>query len=298
MVPSHMGKTFFTFFLMLASTVVLAQGPSQEFWDDPNIIWKTNTGTIITAEFAKKMHVEGNYTFQERAMRGTRKEIKMIPPQKASYTHLNWRDPNLKVVDEYGLAIPIEVARSLMQVTSNTWKVDTLQTGVILLTMNLKTKGRPAWTSPGMAHISEWMNKWRGKQLPGFIQNDVNGMVVSRSGSTGKVLVLSFWNSTCPECVGEIPKLNKVASLFSNGEVVFLAPTSEPEGTIRLFLEQNEFNYQVLPAAETLINELDIHYYPTHMIVDRQGYILDINVGGGAYIGEAIGKKLSWLLYD
>lgn len=286
------------FFLTFLFGSVYSQTIPQEFWENPNVIWKTNTGTVITASFAKKMHIQGHYTFEERSMTGARKEIRMIPPKRKSSGKIDWEDAKLMVVDEYDQRIPIAVAKSMIKVISSQWEIDTLESGKIILKLPLVASGKSMWTYTGSESISNWIADWRGKNLPAFSLKNQYDEIVNNRTTSGKILVLHFWNTNCRQCQSDIPQLNKIREVFSGEDVVFLAANYEGQGTIQTFLRKEQFDYQVLSSSQPLFDQLSLDYYPTHMIVDEEGKILYINVGGGPRIGEEIGKKLSWLLND
>lgn len=293
------GSTIIT--ILILSGLTQAQSYNDDFWANPNIIWKTNTGTIITAAFAKKMHTQGNYQIMERELYGGRKEIKMVPPEteiKKAPIKINWSDPNLVVKDDAGEIIPKERALMLSRIKSIDKKTSTLSDGSTQVIFNIgaSEKWKSAWAESNIQYIKEWTAKWKGQRLPNFKFKSLEDEVVSNSTLKGKIKVLSFWNSSCNKCAREIPQLNKSFEALYDTEAVFLAPTYELSGTARMFKEEKNFNYTILSNAQSLIDDLGIEYYPTHMIVDGDGIILDINVGGYYNIGEDIGIRLSELL--
>lgn len=284
--------------MLLLFQAVQSQGVSDDFWNNPNVIWKTNSGTVITGSFAKKMHLQGNYSFEERPIGGVRLEVKMIPPGKKSTSKIDWRNPQLRIVDENQKPIPLEVAKSLMRVISGKWKIDTLESKFIVLTIQLTSSISSKWVYVGSESIMQWIEKWKDKPLPYFSLKNQYDETVTSSSLLGKVIVINFWNTTCQQCRVDMPELNKVKEVFMNEEVVFLAPNYEGFGTVELFLNDQQFDYQVLSSAQALLDKLDMDFFPSHLIVDNTGKIRDINVGGGSRIGEEIGKKLSWLVYE
>ena len=222
----------------------------------------------------------------------------MIPPKRKSSSKINWEDPKLIVVDEYGKIIPVAVAKSMIRIISSQWEMETLESGKIILKLPLVASGKSMWTYTGSEIISNWVEDWRGKSLPAFSLKNQYDEVVNNSSTFGKILVLNFWNTNCRQFQTDFPQLNKIKEVFSGQNVVFLAANYEGLGTIQMFLRNEQFDYQVLSSSQPLFDQLDLDYYPTHMIVDEKGTIIDINVGGGPRIGEEIGKKLSWLLND
>ncbi len=291
------------FCILLLSRLTHAQGYNEDFWNNPNVIWKTYTGTIITAAFAKKMHTQGNYEIMERDLRGGRKEVKMVPPEKKvkrAPRGFNWNAPNLVIKDDAGEVLPDGMHRLLLRQKTIKWRADTLSDNSIEVVFNLNSSKpwKSAWAESNIEYVREWVDRWKGKQLPNFSFKDLDDRTVDNKSVEGQFLVLNFWNSKCVNCSKEIRQLNKMTQAFFDQKVTFLAPNFEQSGTVRMFLEEHNFYYKVLPNAQSLIADLGLEYFPTHMIVDKSGKILDINVGGTYNIGEEIGKKLSWLLSE
>ena len=291
------------FCILFLSELTHAQSYGEDFWNNPNVIWKTYTGTIITAAFAKKMHTQGNYGIMERDLRGGRKEIKMVPPKKQvkkAPRSFNWNSSNLIIKDDAGQILPKGMHRLLLRLNTIKWSTDTLSTGAIEVVFNLNSSKpwKSAWAESNIQYVREWADRWKGKQLPNFNLLDLEGQAVNSNALKDQFLVLNFWNSSCDNCSKEIKQLNNMTQAFYDQKVTFLAPNFEQSGTIRLFLENQNFYYKVLPNAQSLIDDLGLEYFPTHMIVDKNGEILDINVGGTYNIGEEIGKRLSWLLTE
>lgn len=286
-----------TLILALISSVVLyAQPIDDSFWNDPKIIWKTDNGSIITSAFARKLHTQGNYTFQERKMRGGRREIKLVPSDepKPIAKNINWYDPNVTFKDENGEAISLEVSRFLIELNSISWQSDTLESGLVEVVM--KRNRKTAWDPPNVAIVKEWIDQWKGKPLPNFNLRDLNGDIVTNATLKNKILVINFWYTDCGSCTRDMQKLNSVSSSFHHPDVVFLAPSFESSGAINHFLERNQFNYSILSSAQPFMDALELQFYPAHMIVDADGTIVEINVGGDPYIDEDLSEKLSLLL--
>lgn len=286
--------------ILIFSELTHGQTYGDDFWNNPDVIWKTNSGTIITAAFARKMYTQGNYSIIERDLRAGRKEIKMVPPVKEprKVPNIDWNDPNLIVKDDSGQILPTAMPSLLLRIKSIEWDVNTLATGETEVTFKLgaSEKWKSAWAESNVDYVRNWVHEWRGKPLPKFSLKDVDGDIVDNSIAEGKIVVFNFWNTGCGRCIKEMEQLNVIVEAFYDEEVVFLAPNYELAGTTGLFLEKQRFNYRVLTDAQGFMDDLHLDYQPTHMIVDKQGTILDINVGSVSNIAEEIGKRLSWLI--
>jgi thiol-disulfide isomerase/thioredoxin len=283
---------------VISSQCLYAQTYDDDYWKNPSVIWKTSSGSIITAAFAKKMYTQGSYTMVERALRGGRKEVKMIPQKKVVKIpkSFNWNDPNLVVRDENGQIIPIRMTRLLRKLKSVEWSTDTLETGSFQVTFQLGDQGSSEWNEPRMQFIKDWVDQWKGHKLPEFALKDLDGEIVNNNIAKNKIVVLNFWNTKCDPCIKTMNQLNRVAEVFYDEEILFLAPNYEPNGMINFFLEDQKFNFRVLGSAQSLYDMLGLGYYPTHMIVDKNGVIIDINVGSVENIEKELGIKLSRLV--
>lgn len=104
----------------------------------------------------------------------------------------------------------------------------------------------------------------------------------------GRVLVISFWYSTCTPCILEMPVLNELVTDLQYKNVVFLAPAPERAQQIRKFLKKNPFSYNIIPAAQKYMDMLRVENFPTHLVVDKNGIIRQVYIG---YAGDTK-KKL------
>jgi peroxiredoxin len=112
---------------------------------------------------------------------------------------------------------------------------------------------------------------------PPFNVTTLDGKKISLASLGGKVVVLNFWFTGCPPCVEEIPKLNALAEEFKGKDVVFLALTWDDAPTVRAFLKDVPFKYEVVPgAADVIIGSYSKGgevVFPTHYVIDRGGKV-------------------------
>ncbi len=137
----------------------------------------------------------------------------------------------------------------------------------------------------------KYVNKIKNKPLPEFNFQDINGNVFQLSNLKGKVVVLNFWFIECKPCVAEIPALNRVVK--SRPDIVFLAPTFNSKEDVKKFLEHHPFNYNVISDASNYTDKLKISNYPTHIIIDKEGIVKDVILGGDTnHMDEILKKKI------
>ena len=126
----------------------------------------------------------------------------------------------------------------------------------------------------------------------------LDGKIVNTANLRGKVIVLNLWFVNCPNCVEEIKMLNKIVEDYSGKDVVFLGLATNNKTDLQKFLKKNPFKYQIVPNAGQFIlasyGELKNSEYflgfPTHVVIDREGYIV-LKIEGIKGV-EAVKKEL------
>lgn len=137
--------------------------------------------------------------------------------------------------------------------------------------------------------------QFEGSSLPQFNFIDLNSNVYNPQTTKGKVVVLNCWYIHCQACNEEMPQLNKIVQQAKDrNDVVFIGLAFDKADSLRKFLSKKEFNYAIVPEEENyLMNDLGIIYYPTHIIVDRQGKIRKVIDGGINEFIDALNKELT-----
>ncbi|MCE5263972.1 MAG: TlpA family protein disulfide reductase [Deltaproteobacteria bacterium] len=95
------------------------------------------------------------------------------------------------------------------------------------------------------------------------------------SGFAGKVVVIHFWASWCPTCLGEMMSLESVYREYPRKEVI---PCSiglgEKKETALRYLKNVEISYPVLLDPVSSTRKLyGVAGIPTYFIIDRGGLI-------------------------
>jgi len=111
-----------------------------------------------------------------------------------------------------------------------------------------------------------------GKEFPDFELLDMQGHTLRWSELKGKPALVNFWFTKCPPCVAEMPHLNQIRRDFSGEDLVFLAISPDDSFTIRNFLNQREYNFDIIPNAADYINFFG-NEYPLNVFVDKKGII-------------------------
>ncbi|HZV12459.1 MAG TPA: TlpA disulfide reductase family protein, partial [Candidatus Kapabacteria bacterium] len=123
---------------------------------------------------------------------------------------------------------------------------------------------------------------------PGFVLPTLDKRITD-SLPKGKIVVLDFWGTWCAPCVKTLPKLDSVYQAFKmNDDIRFYAidcmeDTSSFEvlkPRVKEFLKNNNITIPVLfDTANAVVKSYGIIYYPTRIIIDKQGVIRVFEVG-------------------
>ena len=124
-----------------------------------------------------------------------------------------------------------------------------------------------------------------GKELSAleFSLKDQYGNSHSLSKYKGKTVLLIFWATWCPDCLEELPdieKLYKEYQLEKNENIIILGintPNREAETDVKgitAFMKKNNYTFPTLMDEDGKVFEsYDIRTYPTTYFIDRNGKI-------------------------
>lgn len=119
-----------------------------------------------------------------------------------------------------------------------------------------------------------------GKVAPPISDKTLAGAPIDTAYLGGKVVAINFWFTTCPPCKQELPALNVLAARYAEKEdVVFLAVALDNEWQLNRFMEYNPFLYQIIPNGRGIASRFRVSAYPTNMVIDRQGNIVEHVIG-------------------
>ena len=133
-------------------------------------------------------------------------------------------------------------------------------------------------------------------EAPDFSAPDLSGTVRTLSAYRGRIVILNFWATWCPECIREIPSLNAFAE--TNKDVVVLGIASErnPE-TVRNFRAGSNPNYPVIvdTTGDVFVKKYLVRALPNTVIVDRKGFIAERLFGAENFQSKSFQEKIQRL---
>ncbi len=119
----------------------------------------------------------------------------------------------------------------------------------------------------------------KGVEAPDFTLKDVNGKNVSLSAFRGKTILLDFWGTWCAPCVENIPSLK--AFYEKNGgedfEIISVANDPNTAKWKKMIAEKGMNWTHVIDPEGTVCGLYNIKYYPTMILINSKGKIVDLN---------------------
>ena len=128
-----------------------------------------------------------------------------------------------------------------------------------------------------------------GDVAPDFTVTLVNGDTFTLSDYDDEVVLLNFWATWCPPCVGEMPALQ---NLYEDGDAVIIGiDCGETKADVDSFVSENGYTYNIGYDEYYTVED----YYPTdgipYTLIINKGVIYKIFVG--AYGADAMYDEYS-----
>jgi thiol-disulfide isomerase/thioredoxin len=97
-------------------------------------------------------------------------------------------------------------------------------------------------------------------------------------------------------CIKEVPLMNQLLIKYRDSNVVFIAPTFENTEKVKKFIDKYKPLMIMSPNNKQYCNELDLIYYPTNIIIDRNGFIYKTYTGSIPDIDKVLSNEIEFLL--
>jgi thiol-disulfide isomerase/thioredoxin len=147
-----------------------------------------------------------------------------------------------------------------------------------------------------LASLQKNKAKKKNDTAPDFTGTDLQGNKVQLSSLKGKIVLLNFWGTGCGPCIVEMPELNKLVQKYKgSGEIIFLALTGDETAVLNQFFKnkKREFNYTVVNNTGMATENFQVQSLPIHIVIGRDGEILDRSVGARADIFEYLDRVIT-----
>jgi thiol-disulfide isomerase/thioredoxin len=105
-----------------------------------------------------------------------------------------------------------------------------------------------------------------------FSLKNLNDSTVSLSSLQGKLVLISFWSSTCPASLLAVPELKLLYSKYRDREVAFLAVAlGDRRDSLEKFVKATEIDYPVLLGTDSVARTFGVNLLPTYVVINRTG---------------------------
>lgn len=116
-----------------------------------------------------------------------------------------------------------------------------------------------------------------GQPLPDFSLQTFDGHTASRTAMAGRPALLIFWNTWCPICMLELPRINRLAEKFGARGLTLLAintAISDSESKARSYWSKSGFGFSSGIDLDFEIGQaFGVRGVPTVFLVDAKGVV-------------------------
>jgi len=122
-----------------------------------------------------------------------------------------------------------------------------------------------------------------GKPAPAFRLQSLDGKTQDLAELKGKVILLDFWTTWCGPCRKEMPELDKLHQEYRDSGLVLIGlDVAEDREIVEQYVKKSGVSYAIaLTTGTDLVSAYKISAFPTHVLIGRDGTIVDYQVGSG-----------------
>ena len=121
------------------------------------------------------------------------------------------------------------------------------------------------------------------RQAPPLVGQTLDGRTLTLEQMRGKPVLVTFWATTCPSCVEEMPHLIELyRELHPKGlEIIGVAMAYDPPEQVRAMAAKRQIPYPiVLDAQGRIAGEFDnVRLTPTSVLISPEGRIVQYRLG-------------------
>lgn len=131
-----------------------------------------------------------------------------------------------------------------------------------------------------------------GHAPPDFELPDIEGTTVTldRVTEDGELVLINFWATWCPPCRLELPQLDKLNERYGEAGLRIVAiDVGENDATVVAFLQERPVSFPVLMDTDRAVaTRYRIEVFPTTILLDDDGNVVDVTEGLDPYLGYRI----------
>jgi peroxiredoxin len=128
-----------------------------------------------------------------------------------------------------------------------------------------------------------WFTPSGLKAAPALAITTLEGEKITLEQLRGKPVLVTFWATTCPGCVKEMPHLVELHQALAPGglEIVAIAMAYDPEDQVREMVKLKNLPYKVARDSDGSAARAfgDVKLTPTSFLIDPSGRIVQQKLG-------------------
>ena len=118
-------------------------------------------------------------------------------------------------------------------------------------------------------------------EAPDFTLDDINGNPLTLSSLRGKYVILDFWGSWCGWCIKGFPQMKEYYQKYSGKFEILGIDCNDTKARWKAAVEYYELPWLHVycPRRSQIFTDYAIEGFPTKVIIDPKGNIVDIIIG-------------------
>jgi len=134
-----------------------------------------------------------------------------------------------------------------------------------------------------LAFAAIWLMPAGLREAPPLVGQTLEGRTLTLQQLRGRPVLVTFWATTCPACIEEMPHLVELyRDLNPKGlEIIGVAMAYDPPEQVRALTQQHQIPYPiVLDSQSQIAREFDnVRLTPTTVLISPDGRIVQYRLG-------------------
>ncbi len=131
--------------------------------------------------------------------------------------------------------------------------------------------------------VTVWFMPAGLRQAPPLVGQTLDGRTVTLEQLRGKPVLVTFWATTCPACIEEMPHLIELyQELHPKGlELIGVAMSYDPPEQVRAMAQQRQIPYPIILDSRAQIARAfdNVRLTPTTVLISPEGRIVQYRLG-------------------